>query len=170
MVTPDETGWRVDAARHWPWAFATPETTVCSIRAGRGFADAAAAPGADFVGVLVRDGWVAYRGFKHAPHQTCLADQHRRVIERDPLPGAEALEVLDLQVGGSAASRAPPVASQLAGGPEIAESVLLHPLGEIRLVETPHLRLPVVFLAKPRRSPAEADRRGRPSEAGQNRP
>ena len=78
VVTPDETGWRVDATRHWLWAFATPETTVYSICAGRGFADAAAVLGADFAGVLVRDGWVAYRGFAHAPHQTCLAHLLRR--------------------------------------------------------------------------------------------
>ena len=78
VVTPDETGWRVDAARHWLWAFATPETTVYSICAGRGFADAASVLGADFAGVLVRDGWAAYRGFEHAPHQTCLAHLLRR--------------------------------------------------------------------------------------------
>ena len=29
--------------------------------------------GEDFAGVLVRDGWVAYRGFKHATPQSCLA-------------------------------------------------------------------------------------------------
>ena len=78
VVTPDETGWRVDATRHWLWAFATPETTVYAICAGRGFADAAAVLGADFAGVLVRDGWAAYRGFEHAPHQTCLAHLLRR--------------------------------------------------------------------------------------------
>ena len=27
VVTPDETGWRVGALRHWLWVFATPETT-----------------------------------------------------------------------------------------------------------------------------------------------
>ena len=73
VVTPDETGWRVNALRHWLWAYATPETTVYAICDGRGFADAAAVLGPDFAGVLVRDGWAAYRGFKHAPHQTCLA-------------------------------------------------------------------------------------------------
>ena len=73
VVTPDETGWRVNALRHWLWAFATPETTVYAICDGRGFDDAAAVLGSDFAGVLVRDGWAAYRGFKHAPHQTCLA-------------------------------------------------------------------------------------------------
>ena len=78
VVTPDETGWRVNALRHWLWAFATPETTVYAICGGRGFADAAAVLGSDFAGVLVRDGWAAYRGFKHAPHQTCLAHLLRR--------------------------------------------------------------------------------------------
>ena len=78
VVTPDETGWRVNAILHWLWAFATPETTVYAICDGRGFADAAAVLGPDFAGVLVRDGWVAYRGFKKAPHQTCLSHLLRR--------------------------------------------------------------------------------------------
>ena len=45
-----------------------------------GFAPNAAAAvlGEDFAGVLVRDGWVAYRGFKHAMHQSCLAHLLRR--------------------------------------------------------------------------------------------
>ncbi len=54
VVTPDETGWRVGALRHWLWAFATPTTTVYAICAGRGFDDAATVLGADFSGVLVR--------------------------------------------------------------------------------------------------------------------
>ena len=81
VVTPDETGWRVNALRHWLWAYATPETTVYAICDGRGFADAAAVLGPDFAGVLVRDGWVAYRGFKHAPHQSCLSHLLRRCKE-----------------------------------------------------------------------------------------
>ncbi len=78
MVTPDETGWRVNAVRHWLWAFTTPETTVYAICDGRGFDDAATVLGPDFAGVLVRDGWAAYRGFKHAPHQSCLNHLSRR--------------------------------------------------------------------------------------------
>ena len=78
VVTPDETGWRVNAVRHWLWAFATPETTVYAICAGRGFGDAAAVLGPDFAGVLVRDGWVGYRGFKKASHQLCPAHLLRR--------------------------------------------------------------------------------------------
>ena len=66
----------MNAILHWLWAFATPETTVYAICDGRGFADAAAVLGPDFAGVLVRDGWVAYRGF--TPHQTCLSHLLRR--------------------------------------------------------------------------------------------
>jgi transposase len=78
MVSPDETGWRVNGRLHWLWAFATPDTTVYAIRKGRGFPEAASILGADFGGVLVRDGWAPYRQFTHAAHQTCLAHLLRR--------------------------------------------------------------------------------------------
>ena len=66
------------SVRHWLWAFATPETTVYRICPGRGFDEAAAVLGADFDGVLVRDGWAPYRRFTAALHQTCLAHLLRR--------------------------------------------------------------------------------------------
>ena len=78
MVTPDETGWKVGGHLQWLWAFATPDTTVYRIQPGRGFAEAAAVLGADFAGVLVRDGWAPYRQFTAATHQTCLAHLLRR--------------------------------------------------------------------------------------------
>ncbi len=78
VVTPDETGWRVNALRYWLWAFTTAETTVYAICDGRGFEHAAAVLGPDFAGVLVRDGWVAYRGFKNALPQTCVGHILRR--------------------------------------------------------------------------------------------
>lgn len=78
VVSPDETGWKVAGALHWLWAFATPATTVYAIRPGRGCGDAAAILGADFAGVLVRDGWAPYRRFVQADHQTCLAHLLRR--------------------------------------------------------------------------------------------
>ena len=78
MVSPDETGWKVEGRLQWLWAFATPDTTVYRIQAGRGFEEAAAVLGADFAGVLVRDGWAPYRQFTAAAHQTCLAHLLRR--------------------------------------------------------------------------------------------
>jgi transposase len=78
VVTPDETGWKVAARLQWLWAFATPDTTLYAIRRGRGFEEAAAVLGADFAGVLVRDGWAPYRRFTSAIHQTCLAHLLRR--------------------------------------------------------------------------------------------
>lgn len=78
MVSPDETGWKVDGHLQWLWAFATRDTTVYRIQAGRGFDEAAAVLGADFGGVLVRDGWAPYRQFTAAAHQTCVAHLLRR--------------------------------------------------------------------------------------------
>ena len=78
VVTPDETSWRVGARGHWLWTFATPQTIVYAIRPTRGFAEAAGVLGADFSGVLVRDGWAPYRCFTAARHQTCFAHLLRR--------------------------------------------------------------------------------------------
>ncbi|MGQ0735978.1 MAG: IS66 family transposase, partial [Acidobacteriota bacterium] len=74
----DETGWKVAGTLHWLWTFATPTTTVYAIRPGRGYGDAATVLGEAFRGVLARDGWVPYRRFVHADHQTCLAHRLRR--------------------------------------------------------------------------------------------
>ena len=81
VVTPDETGWRVGGLRHWLWAWVTPETTVYAICPGRGFDDATTVLGADFAGVLVRDGWVSYRCYCEALHQSCLNHLLRRCKE-----------------------------------------------------------------------------------------
>jgi len=78
MVSPDETGWKVAGVLQWLWAFATPTATVYRIQPGRGFAEAADVLGADFAGVLVRDGWAPYRQFTAAAHQTCVAHLLRR--------------------------------------------------------------------------------------------
>ena len=78
VVTPDETGWKVGGHPYWLWAFATTDTTVYAIEDGRGFAQAARMLGADYAGVLQRDGWAPYRQFVHAAHQTCLAHLLRR--------------------------------------------------------------------------------------------
>ena len=81
VVTPDETGWRVGGLRHWLWAWVTPETTVYAICPGRGFDDATTVLGAGFAGVLVRDGWVSYRCYCEALHQSCLNHLLRRCKE-----------------------------------------------------------------------------------------
>jgi transposase len=78
VVSPDETGWKVGGHPYWLWAGVTPDTTVYAIQRGRGFEEAARLLGAEFDGVLVRDGWVAYRPFDRAVHQTCLAHLLRR--------------------------------------------------------------------------------------------
>jgi transposase len=78
VVTPDETGWKVGGHPYWLWAFATPDTTTYAITDGRGFAQAARMLGADYAGVLVRDGWAPYRQFTQAAHQTCLVHLLRR--------------------------------------------------------------------------------------------
>ena len=78
VVTADETGWRVGALGHWLWAAVTPTTTVYAICPGRGFDDAQTVLGADFDGVLVRDGWVVYRRYTHGEHQSCLQHLLRR--------------------------------------------------------------------------------------------
>jgi transposase len=72
MVVPDETGWRENGQSCWQWVFATPTTTVYLITKGRGFAEASLVLPADYAGTLVRDGWVAYREYAHAQHQSCL--------------------------------------------------------------------------------------------------
>lgn len=80
-VSPDETSWKVGGHLWWLWVFATAHTVVYAIQDGRGFDEAAAVLGADFHGILVRDGWAPYRQFERATHQTCLAHLIRRCRE-----------------------------------------------------------------------------------------
>jgi transposase len=81
VVSPDETSWKVGGRLWWLWVFATARTVVYAIQDGRGFDEAAAVLGAEFDGVLVRDGWAPYRQFDQAAHQTCLAHLIRRCRE-----------------------------------------------------------------------------------------
>jgi transposase len=57
----DETGWRVGGRSHWAHVAVGEQTTVYTIRAGRGYAEAAELVGKDYGGVVVRDGWAPYR-------------------------------------------------------------------------------------------------------------
>jgi transposase len=81
VVAPDETGWRVDASKAWLWAFVGDGVTAYLIAAGRGYEQAVEVLGADFDGVLERDGWAPYRRFALADHQSCLAHLLRRTSE-----------------------------------------------------------------------------------------
>lgn len=78
VVAPDETGWKLGGQLHWLWTATTPTTTAYAIQAGRGYPEAATLLGADFAGVIVRDGWAPYRRFTQAMHQSCVAHLLRR--------------------------------------------------------------------------------------------
>jgi hypothetical protein len=80
-VAADETGWRVCGIRQWLWVFVGDDVTVYLIADGRGYEEACVVLGADFPGVLERDGWAPYRRFEHAEHQTCVAHLLRRCGE-----------------------------------------------------------------------------------------
>jgi transposase len=78
VVAPDETGWKVGGRLWWLWVFVTPKVTVYALQPGRGYPQATAVLGADYAGVLVRDGWAPYRQLPQATHPTCLAHLLRR--------------------------------------------------------------------------------------------
>jgi transposase len=81
VVAPDETGWRVGGAKAWLWAFVGTALVVYRIATGdgaRGYDTAKTVLGADYPGVLERDGWAPYRRFTRARHQSCLAHLLRR--------------------------------------------------------------------------------------------
>jgi transposase len=81
VVAPDETGWRVEGSKAWLWAFVGDGVTAYLIAAGRGYEQAVEILGADFDGVLERDGWAPYRRFTLAGHQSCVAHLLRRTSE-----------------------------------------------------------------------------------------
>lgn len=81
VVSPDETGWRVDAERGWLWVYVGDTVTVYDIAPGRGYEHAAAILGEEFSGILCRDGWAPYRRFGQATHQSCAAHLLRRANE-----------------------------------------------------------------------------------------
>lgn len=81
VVSPDETGWRVDGKRGWLWAYVGDHVTVYDIVVGRGYDEAKAILGEDYDGVICRDGWAPYRRFTQAEHQSCFAHLIRRCSE-----------------------------------------------------------------------------------------
>ena len=82
--TMDETGWRVEAQLQWLFVLTNEMITVCDILPGRGFEQASSLLGADYQGVLVRDGWRMYLKFLRAAHQSCarhLINRCQKMIE-----------------------------------------------------------------------------------------
>lgn len=82
-ITMDETGWRVGGQGKWLWVAANEELTLCWVADGRGFAQATEVIAAGYNGVLVRDGYVIYRHYDHATHQSCVAHLARRCREME---------------------------------------------------------------------------------------
>jgi len=81
MVVMDETGWRVEGMGAWLWAATSVEATAYNVADGRGFGEATLLLDKDYSGTLVRDGWVVYRRYAEASHQTCVAHLLRRCEE-----------------------------------------------------------------------------------------
>ena len=81
MVVMDETGWRVEGMGAWLWAATTKAATAYVVADGRGFDEATLLLAEEYSGTLVRDGWVVYRRYIHATHQTCIAHLLRRCNE-----------------------------------------------------------------------------------------
>lgn len=81
IVYPDETGWRVGGHRRWLWVFVAGPVTLYRIAASRGGEVAEEVFGAEYAGVIGRDGWAAYRRFEAARHQSCLGHLMRRARE-----------------------------------------------------------------------------------------
>ena len=78
VTVMNETGWRINGETAWLWVATTPEATAYNIAEGRSFNEACEVVGADYSGVIVRDGWAPYRSYTTATHQTCLAHIMRR--------------------------------------------------------------------------------------------
>ncbi|CAN5663732.1 IS66 family transposase [soil metagenome] len=80
-VVMDETGWHVAGHNAWLWVATSRDVTVYDVGDGRGFDQACRLIGADYDGIIMRDGWAVYRRYSHATHQTCLAHLRRRCDE-----------------------------------------------------------------------------------------
>jgi transposase-like protein len=66
MVVADETGWRVDGESAWLWVATTTDATAYNVANGRDFDEATKLIDEDYDGVLVGDGWAAYRRYAEA--------------------------------------------------------------------------------------------------------
>ena len=57
--------------------------TAYNVASGRGFDAATQLLSEEYSDTLVRDGWVVYRSYDKAAHQTCIAHLLRRCIEME---------------------------------------------------------------------------------------
>src|SRR5690606_15112933 len=78
LVYPDETGWKVGGHSEWLWTFVSPSATLYVIEPSRGFDVIEAVLGADYSGLLGRDGWAPYDRLEAAVHQLCNGHLIRR--------------------------------------------------------------------------------------------
>jgi transposase len=80
VVSGDETGWRIGRQGVWLWVFATDELTVYVIAASRNVDVPEQVLGEDFGGILLTDGWQAYRSLPYKKAQ-CASHLLRRCDE-----------------------------------------------------------------------------------------
>ena len=80
-ATNDETGWRIGGEGAWLHVAAAVDAIAYLIDPQRGYEAMRKLLGDDFAGILSHDGWAAYRRFRHALHQLCLAHLLRRCHE-----------------------------------------------------------------------------------------
>jgi transposase len=77
VVNTDETGWRQEQQRAWPWTAVTAELTVCRIDRSRRGVAVEALLAADCAGVIGSDRWSAYRRFPAERRALCRAHLKR---------------------------------------------------------------------------------------------
>jgi len=81
VLAMDETGWRIGGEGAWLWVATTDDATLYGVVRHRDFEAAKTLVGAEFAGVVVRDGYVVYRSYEAATHQSCVAHLLRRCHE-----------------------------------------------------------------------------------------
>jgi transposase len=81
VANPDETSWKIAGLMAWLWVAVTPKITLYRIAPSRGGDVVEDLLGADFAGLLCRDGWAPYRALEKATHQSCLAHHLARAGE-----------------------------------------------------------------------------------------
>jgi transposase len=81
VLTPDETGWRVEGKLAWLHAWVAPRATCYVIDRQRSAAVLERLIGSDWSGKMTHDGFSSYNRFTKATHQQCLGHALRRVRE-----------------------------------------------------------------------------------------